>query len=117
MWGPSGEASYPLAAFFFEGDEMNDGFSLCFERRDGIEGLHRYFDKRAARTAKRQRLSLTVRLSPIDMESLFSANPAGASIRDSFHLKIFNESALYRLESLKSYNPATNSAECTFIRL
>ena len=117
VWGPSGEANYPLAAFFFEGDEMNDGFSLCFERRDGIEGLHRYFDKRAARTAKRQRLSLTVRLSPIDMESLFSANPAGASIRDSFRLKIFNESALYRLESLKSYNPATNSAECTFIRL
>ena len=39
-WGyPSGLAEYPLAAFHFPGDAATEGFTLCFEDRDGIRGL------------------------------------------------------------------------------
>ena len=40
-WGyPSGQAEYPLAAFHFAGDGAAEGFTLCFEDRDGVRGLH-----------------------------------------------------------------------------
>jgi hypothetical protein len=117
VWGPLGEAKYPLAAFFFEGDEFTDGFSLCFEPRDGVVGLSRYFEQHAERVAKRQRLTATLRLSPTEVVSLLSAEGEGATIRDSFRLQLFNESSLYRLESIKEYDPRSQSAECTFIRL
>lgn len=117
VWGPLGEAKYPLAAFFFEGDEFTDGFSLCFEPRDGVVGLSRYFEQHAERVAKRQRLTATLRLSTAEVVSLLSAEGEGATIRDSFRLQLFNESSLYRLESIKEYDPSSQSAECTFIRL
>ena len=117
VWGPLGEAKYPLAAFFFAGDEMTKGFSLCFEPRDGVLGLCRYFEAHAERVAKRQRLVATLSLSPAEVMALLSIESEGATIRDTFRLKLFNESSLYRLESLKNYNPTTKSAECTFIRL
>ena len=117
VWGPLGEARYPLAAFFFEGDGQTEGFSLCFEPRDGIAGLSRYFEQHAERVTRRQRLTATLRLSPAEIESLLSAESEGATIRDTFRLKLFNETSLYRLESIRGYNPATQSAECTFIRL
>lgn len=117
IWGPTGGNEYPLAAFFFSGNEQADGFSLCFENRDGITGLHRYFDAQAERTTTRQRLSLTLHLTPAEVEQLLSADSNGPTIRDNFRLKTFNESSLYRLESLKNYDPSTRSAECTFIRL
>lgn len=117
VWGPLGEAKYPLAAFFFAGDEKTMGFSLCFEPRDGVLGLCRYFEAHAERVAKRQRLVATLSLSPAEVMALLSIESEGATIRDTFRLKLFNESSLYRLESLKNYNPTTKSAECTFIRL
>ena len=117
IWGATGEGRYPLAAFFFEGNNEVAGFSLCFENREGITGLHRYFDDEIKRLATRQRLSLTLRLTPAEIEQLLSADTNGPSIRDTFRLDIFNESSLYRLESLNYYNPTTRSAECTFIRL
>ena len=118
VWGyPLSESRYPLAAFFYGGDERTEGFSLCFEDRDGVEGLHRYFDAQAERTASRQRLTLTLLLKAVEVEQLLSFDYQSPSVRDTFRLDILGESSLYRLESLKSYNPATKSAECTFIRL
>jgi hypothetical protein len=67
--------------------------------------------------AKRQRLTATLRLSTAEVVSLLSAEGEGATIRDSFRLQLFNESSLYRLESIKEYDPSSQSAECTFIRL
>ena len=117
MWGPLGEAKYPLSAFFFEGDGLTNGFSLCFEPRDGIAGLSRYFEPSAERVTKRQRLTATLSLTPTEIASLLSTEAEGATIRDTFRLKLFNETSLYRLESIKSYNPDSQNAECTFIRL
>jgi hypothetical protein len=82
-----------------------------------VPGLHRYFDGQAERTATIQRLTLTLILKAVEIEQLFSAGGQNPSVRDTFRLDILGESSLYRLESLKSYNPTTHSAVCTFIRL
>ena len=51
-WGyPSGLAEYPLAAFHFTGDAATEGFTLCFEDRDGIRGLHHRYDRQASQEA------------------------------------------------------------------
>lgn len=58
-WGyPSGLAEYPLAAFHFTGDAATEGFTLCFEDRDGIRGLHHRYDRQAAQEATCQRITL-----------------------------------------------------------
>ena len=51
-WGyPSGRSEYPLAAFHFAGDDAAEGFTLCFEDRDGQQGLHRFYDGQVRREA------------------------------------------------------------------
>ncbi len=72
-WGyPSGLAEYPLAAFHFTGDAATEGFTLCFEDRDGIRGLHHRYDRQAAQEATCQRITLSLRLAPHEFESLFT---------------------------------------------
>ena len=44
-WGyPFNRDEYPLAAFHFAGDADSAAFTLCFEDRDGAEGLHTRYD-------------------------------------------------------------------------
>ena len=117
VWGPLGEARYPLLAFFYEGDEVVSGFSLCFEPREGLAGLGRYFEQRTERIKRRQRLSATINISPVEIVSMLSVEGSGPTIRDTYRIKLFNESSLYRIESIKNYDPVTKCAECTFIRL
>ena len=58
-WGyPSGRSEYPLAAFHFAGDDAAEGFTLCFEDRDGQQGLHRFYDGQVRREASRERIIL-----------------------------------------------------------
>ncbi len=62
-WGyPLHAAEYPLAAFHFAGDATAEPFTLCFEDRDGAQGLHRYYDRQTTQEATRQRISLSLRL-------------------------------------------------------
>lgn len=117
-WGyPINDNRYPLAAFFFEGDDYSDGFSLCYEDREGVKGLNRFYQQSAERIATRQRVKLSLHLSPVEIMQLLSAEGNHPNLRDCFRLNILGESSLYRLESLKNYNPHTRQAQCTFIRL
>lgn len=117
-WGyPLFASQYPLAAFHFPGDEFTNGFTLCYEDRDGIEGLNRYFKDEIERIATRQRISATINLSPVEIEQLFISNGICPSVRDTFRLTINNSSSLYRLESIESYSADKQSAKCSFIRL
>ena len=118
QWGyPINDSYYPLAAFFFTGDSYTEGFSLCYEDRDGVVGLHRYFNKAAERMGSKQRLTLTLHLTPVDVCRLMETEGAYACVRDTFRLDILGESSLYRLESIGSYDCGKGLAECTFIRL
>ena len=117
-WGyPLNANRYPLAAFFFAGDQYTEGFSLCYEDREGVVGLNSFFKDSLERLATRQRLSVTLRLSPLEMTELLSDQDNYPSLRDHFRFNILGESSLYRLESLHSYDPQSRSARCTFIRL
>ena len=117
-WGyPINDNRYPLAAFFFEGDEYSDSFSLCYEDREGVEGLNRFYAQSAERLATRQRLTLSLHLSPVELKQLLSAEGESPNFRDCFRFEILGESSLYRLESLQAYDPISRRAQCTFIRL
>lgn len=69
-WGyPSTGDSYPLAAF--HRNDPDNGFTLCFEDRDGQQGLHRFYDTQAEQEKRCQHLTLHLRLEPCDIERLF----------------------------------------------
>ena len=77
-WGyPSGLAEYPLAAFHFTGDAATEGFTLCFEDRDGIRGLHHRYDRQAAQEATCEEIRAT-------LHAIESYDPQAASARCTF---------------------------------
>ena len=118
VWGyPLNSGQYPLAGFHFAGDGHSEAFSLCFEDRDGVEGLHRYYDDKFSREAECQYMTLTLRLSPLDVERLLYLQHNSASSLSSFRLVHNNEQSLFLLESLQEYSPATREAKCRFMRL
>ena len=118
VWGyPLNGGQYPLAGFHFAGDDRSAAFSLCFEDRDGVEGLHRYHDDKFSRDAECQYMTLTLRLSPLDVERLLYPQHNQASALSRFRLAHNNEKSLFLLESLQEYTPATWEAKCRFMRL
>ncbi len=74
-----GRSEYPLAAFHFAGDDAAEGFTLCFEDRDGQQGLHRFYDGQVRREASRERIILSLRLAPHEFEALCGALAPGTS--------------------------------------
>ncbi|MEG2240162.1 MAG: hypothetical protein RSC12_03525 [Alistipes sp.] len=117
-WGyPSGKAEYPLAAFHFTGDSTVAGFTLCFEDRDSMTGLHRYYDRQITQESTRQRITLSLRLEPQDLENLFTIGGMVPDIRAIFLLDIAGETIRCTLHTIEGYDPAKPSTRCTFTRL
>ena len=86
-WGyPSGEAASPLAAFHFAGDAAAAGFTLCFEDRDGVRGLHRFYDRQTTREARRERIALSLRLAPDEFAALLAPGTGAPDIRSVFRI-------------------------------
>ena len=113
----SGLAEYPLAAFHFTGDAATEGFTLCFEDRDGIRGLHHRYDRQAAQEATCQRITLSLRLAPHEFESLFTPGTGMPDLRSVFRLDTGGEEIRATLHAIESYDPQAASARCTFTRL
>ncbi len=110
-WGaPSFVAEYPMAAFHAPGQ-----FTLCFEDRDGVQGLHRYYDKQWSEEALRRRLALTLRL-PAHLLQQMCDYDEGGSARDTYRLNIGGQGANYRLSRVVSYDTTTGCAQCEFVR-
>lgn len=117
-WGyPITDEGYPLAAFHFAGDELNEGFTLCFEDRDSLTGLHRYYDAMLRSEAERQTFACGVRLSPAEYADLFDLESGGADIRSWFRLAAGESSSLFTLAAIDSYDPQTEVAQCRFQRV
>lgn len=117
-WGyPHDDAGYPLAAFIFGGDADCYGFTLGFEDRDGLKGLHRYYDDMLRRERMRQYLTLSLRLSPEDVASLFAPDGCSPWIGSTFRFSVNGESSRYRLQRMAAYDPSQPSTECCFVRL
>lgn len=109
---PNGEKGYPLAAFH----SAERGVSLCFEDRDGCEGLHRYYDTELRERADRQRLECDIHLEPLEYAALFDPYGSGATLRSNFRLNACGQSAIFRLDAIEGYDAASYVAHCVFVR-
>ena len=117
-WGyPSHANSYPLAAFHFAGDATTAGFTLCFEDRDGIEGLNRFYRRQAAREGSLERITLTLRVAPDEYENLFALGVGQADIRSVFRIETGQGVVRATLATIEAYDPDTHAMRCTFDRL
>lgn len=116
-WGyPWGEASYPLAAFHFAGDDSTSGFTLCFENRDGLRGLHGYYDNQTEQATSRGRITLSLRIAAHEYEELFTPGLGAADISSVFRLDTGEGEVRATLYSIDRYDPEAASARCTFTR-
>ena len=111
-WGfPSYEQRYPLALF-----HLPRFRTLCFEDRDNMEGLHRFYDNELQQKSLRRRVRLRVSLSPLELKSLAEWESEEANLRSTFVLNLSGQRATYNLEAVESYDAATQRAVCRFIR-
>lgn len=110
---PYSQDAYPLASF--HSVEFQE--SLCFEDRDGVEGLHRYYDNELKECATRQLLTTDIYLPPEQYAQLFDPATIGANIRSRFKLNIEGSSSLFHLDAIESYDTKSYIARCRFQRL
>lgn len=111
-WGfPANGRSYPFAAF-----HAPEEFTLCFEDRDGVQGLHRHYDEQLREWSLRRRLRLTLKLSPLELQSLTEWESEEANVRSTFVLTLTGQRAKYHLEAVESYDVARGCAVCRFVR-
>ncbi len=117
-WGsPSSEASYPLAAFHFAGDDQMAGFTLCFEDRDGLQGLNRFHRRQALAEDRSQHITLSLRIAPHEYEALFTPDSGMPDICSVFRIDTGMGAVRATLATIGEYNPDTGIIRCTFNRL
>lgn len=114
---PSGGTEYPFAAFHFAGGDSLEGFTLCFEDRDGQQGLHRFYDREEAVLAQRRHVTLTLRIEPHEFETLFAPAAAAPDLRSTFRIGTDEGVVRATLRRIESYDPQAASARCTFTLL
>lgn len=118
LGAPAPEGSYPLAAFHLPEDGSGGGFTLCFEDRDGAQGLHRFHEEHEAELRAAQRLCATLHLIPDELEGLrhrSTEHTVGLDARFRFRLE--GEAIHGRLERIESYDPEREIAQCRFTLL
>jgi hypothetical protein len=113
VWGwPSNENAYPRLAFH----DPEEGFTLCFEDRDGVEGLHTRFDHDVRLWNNSKRVTMWLNLRPTDIEELSFPTGHGADFRRLYRLDLDGEVGLYHLEEVCDYSPVAVSTKCIFIK-
>ncbi len=111
VWSfPSYGQRYPFAAFHWP-----DEFTLCFEDRDGEQGLHSYYDNEWQAQAERRELSVDLRLAPFEVEALNTIE-GEPSVRSRYLLNIGGQRATYNLVQVESYDAQRGVARCKFMR-
>ncbi len=117
VWGfPQGsEGEYPLLTFFDDGSLGGSPRSLLFEDRDGVGGLHEWWDGRVDTLNHSRRLRVGVHLSPTEMELLVSPSGVGFDFRSLYMLRVEGERVLCRLERVCDYNPNDSSVRMVFV--
>lgn len=112
-WGwPSYAGEYPYLAFH----APDDGFTLCFEDRDGVAGLHKYYDREARIWCSAKRITVYVRLTTHQVMNLFEPSTRDAALHKKFEVVLDGERHLCTLEQLE-YTVGEASAKCTFIKI
>lgn len=110
-WGaPSFGKEYPFATF-----HAPEEFTLCFEDRDGVQGLHRYYDREWKEQSLRRRLSLSLTLPTHALPMLTDARRGGGA-RYRYRLCIAGQRASYYLHRITGYDASTRHIRCEMIR-
>ena len=132
-WGfPSDGTHYPFAAFHYAVGAKEDqggalqgntaaagpeeSFTLCFEDRDGVEGLHRFYDREWQCQQSRRKLTLSIRIRPEELVALGDFDIEGPDYRSLFSFEFCGQRALYRLTAIKEYDAERGVARMTFSR-
>ena len=131
-WGfPANDDKFPFAAFHYpagrvESDDaaivgevvaagVDDGFTLCFEDRDGIQGLHSYYDRQWSAEAQRRKVSLSIRIGAEELMAMLDYTTTDtANIRSLFRLEIDGQPTHYRLQAIKGYDAERKIAKMVF---
>jgi hypothetical protein len=100
---------YPYAAFVDE-----ESINLCFEKRNNIEGLNRYYLPMLQRQQESRRVTLDIRLTTAEIATLFTADGRKPSLRTLFRINIQGESLPFRLAKIEHWNAESNIVRCTF---
>lgn len=107
VFGDMGGIQPPMSAVI-------DGVAtLSFADKDGIEGLHKYYDKQIALWEKAKRLTCYCRVEAWEIEAL-RHNSDNINFRSLFKLNISGEDIYGRLESIE-YEPSNTTNKCVFI--
>ena len=115
-WGyPSTGDSYPLAAF--HRNDPDNGFTLCFEDRDGQQGLHRFYDTQAEQEKLCQHLTLHLRLEPCDIERLFQIQRLAPCIASTVPVPHRRRRDPLHAPPHRGLRPLGRLDRCTFTRL
>lgn len=112
---PSNGPQYPLLAFHYPSG--GSGFTLCFEDRDGVPGLHRYYDAEIGELNRSRRLTAWIRLDGPDIEPFAQYDTLKHDFRARFRLRIAGERSLWRLEEVCGYDPSAPSTKCVFVKI
>ena len=111
-WGTNSKIeSYPYATFF--DGEVN----LCYEERDGVEGLARYYKPMLHRECNRELLALDLILSPAEIIDLFTVDDRNSSVRTLFRFSILGESSLFRLSKVTDWDVESRRLHALFERI
>ncbi len=109
-WGSSDiSGKYPYAAFLDE-----ESINLCFENRNGIEGLHRYHQPMLLRQRDSRKVTLDLFLTTAETANLFTVDGTKPSVRTRFRFDIQGESALFRLVKVEQWDLESNIVRCSF---
>ena len=113
-WGwPLYTAAYPQIAFHHTG---TDPFTLCFEDRDGLPGLHTYYDGNIELYNNGKRITAYLDLTPEEVEPFMLPHSLIQDFRALFKLRINGEDVLCRLEEIVDYQPQrTGPTKCIFV--
>lgn len=104
----SGNSTIPYTAFFAPEEE----FSLCFEDRDGVAGLNRYYYDQVLRDRESQYVTLSLALSPLDVAALLSPVEGMASVLSTFAFEIDGEWCRCRMDAVLEYDVESGVALC-----
>lgn len=113
QWGwPANNNKYPEVYF-----HKQNGTTLCFENRDGAEGLNKYWKTTINKYNKAKTVEVYIDLTPQDIEPFITPFNMAKDFRTIFKLTIDREKASYRLIEIKDYNPTTRtSTKCVFLK-
>ena len=108
-WGTSARLDkYPYATF------VDEETNLCFEERNGVEGLSRHYLPMLLRRRDSRRVTLTLHLTTAEIASLLTSDGSKPSLRTPFRLNILGESVPFRLAKVERWDTESNVVQCTF---